>query len=209
MSKYEGIPDNITLEFIEQWVRPRNSEKRFKHIKGVVDVASKISKKVGCDVFLAELSGWLHDACKEFKEKELVELARQYGLPLDGILERNGHLLHGPVAAEIAKRELNITNGEVYDAVYQHTLGAVPMRDLSKVLFLADCLEESRPTDYTDPIWNALNLKGAVDMDAAIVVASDLGLQHLIESKKPIHPLTVEVRNYYLDLLRTKSGAHT
>lgn len=196
---YDGIPSEVTLEFARDWVRPRVSEKRFKHILGVADVARRIAAECGhCDVFLAELGGLLHDCCKEVKDKELVRMAREFGLPLDPILESYGHLLHGPVGAEVAKRELKLDHKELCDAIAEHTLGKVPMTTLSKVLFLADCLEESRPKSYTDPIWSALDIEGKCSLDRAIVVACDEGLKYLIEDKKPIHPRAIEVRNFYL-----------
>jgi predicted HD superfamily hydrolase involved in NAD metabolism len=189
------------------WIAPRVSEKRYQHIEGVVAVAKKLALKAGCDVFAAEVAAWLHDACKEMKSDELVEKARLYYLALDPVLKQNGHLLHGPVSAEVAKRELGVANREILEAVAQHTLGAIDMSPLSKVIFLADCLEESRPSSYTQPIWQALDFDGEFNMDAAIVVAIDEGLKYLIEDKKAIHPKTVTVRNYYLKAL--KPGAKT
>jgi predicted HD superfamily hydrolase involved in NAD metabolism len=196
---YDGIPKEITLDYARDWVRPRISDKRYKHTLGVAEVACDIAKACGdCDVFLAELGGVLHDCCKEVKDKELVRMARDFGLKLDPILENYGHLLHGPVAAEVSKRELKLDHKELYDAIAEHTLGAVPMTSLSKVLFLADCLEESRPKSYTAPIWKALDMRGDCNLDGAIVVACDEGLKFLIEDKKPIHPRAIEVRNFYL-----------
>jgi predicted HD superfamily hydrolase involved in NAD metabolism len=214
--KYDGIPADLTLEKAQEWVKPRTSEKRFSHVKGVAKVARELAEEVHCDVFLAELAGWLHDCCKEIKDRDLVIQALQFGLQLTPLDRVSGHLWHGPVGAETIKRDLNITNEPVLDAIRQHTLGAVAMSDLSKVVFLADCLEASRPTDYTDPIWNALrggdtktNGKKTknnreLDLDMAILVACDLGLQQLIESNRVIHPKTVEVRNFYLDVIRQR-----
>ncbi|HEY9731684.1 MAG TPA: bis(5'-nucleosyl)-tetraphosphatase (symmetrical) YqeK [Drouetiella sp.] len=233
--KYDGIPADFTLEKAQEWVKPRTSEKRFSHVKGVAKVARELAIEAHCDVFLAELAGWLHDCCKEMKDRDLVIQALQFGLQLTPLDRVSGHLWHGPVGAETIKQDLNITNDAVLDAIRQHTLGAVAMTDLSKVVFLADCLEASRPSDYTDPIWNALRgaagaKNGAkkpknkkkteesceqqaadgrereheLDLDLAILVACDLGLQQLIESKRVIHPKTVEVRNYYLDLIRKR-----
>ena len=71
------------------------------------------------------------------------------------------------------------------------------MSELSKVIYLADCLEESRPKDYTDPIWEALDIEGSLNLNAAIVKACELGIKHLEESGKIIHPRTVEVKDYY------------
>lgn len=215
VAAYPGIPREISLDYARRWAKPRTSEKRFRHVEGVASTARILAKKCSpVDPFLAELSGWLHDACKEIKAAELFKMAKDFGLPLEGFDESNGHLLHGPVAAAVIRTELSITNESVLAAISEHTLGAVDMTDLSKVVYLADCLEESRPSDFTDPIWNALGWRpGAhdesgrteLDLNRAILVACDLGLQYLLEDGRPIHLKTVAVRNHFLSLV--KAGA--
>lgn len=199
-----GIPEGLSIEFVRKWVEPRVSAKRLKHICGVVEVAKKLAGVYDCDIELAELAAWLHDACKEIKDTVLVEQAKAYGMKLTELEEKNGHLLHGPVAALLAKAELGITNQEVLDAISEHTLGNVSMSKLSEVLFLADCIDETRPDDYTAPIWAALSIENDLNIAKAILTASDLGLKHLIESGRAIHPRTVDVRNHYLALLKNK-----
>lgn len=202
--KYKGIPETVTLDAAKKWAKPRVTEKRFRHVEGVATVGKEIAKLAGEDAFLAELACWLHDGCKEWKDKDLVKAALAYGLKLNAIEKQNGHLLHGPVAAFVARDELGIKHQELLDAVSEHTLGKVEMTDLSKVVFLADCLEDSRPKDFTDPIWAALknNPKKKADLDAAMLVACDLSLEHLINSKRIIHIKTVDVRNYFLELVK-------
>jgi predicted HD superfamily hydrolase involved in NAD metabolism len=203
MKQLEGMPANVTMDSVRQWITPRVSPKRRGHIDGVATIARKLAGKTAFSPELAELAGWLHDACKELKADELLSLAKEFYLALDPILEMHGHLLHGPVSAEVVKRELGINNRELLDAISQHTLGAIGMTDLSKVVFLADCLEPGRPKDYTDPIWEALDFDGAFNLDGALVVALDLGLKHLIDDGKPIHPKTVAVRNHYLTVVQS------
>jgi len=204
--KYKGIPEEVNLDAAKKWAKPRVTEKRFKHIEGVAAVGKEIAELAGEDEFLAELAGWLHDGCKEWKDKELVKAAQSYGLKLNDVEKANGHLLHGPVAAFVARDELNIKHQELLDAVAEHTLGKVGMTNLSKVVFLADCLEESRPKDFTDPIWNALknNPNKKADLDAAMLVACDLSLEHLLKSGRVIHLKTVDVRNYFLSLVKQR-----
>ncbi|HEY9788504.1 MAG TPA: bis(5'-nucleosyl)-tetraphosphatase (symmetrical) YqeK, partial [Candidatus Obscuribacterales bacterium] len=200
-----------SLDFARRWAEPRVSAKRFRHVEGVARVAREIAEKCNVDPFLAELSGWLHDACKEVKDKELVVMARSFGLRLHPIEEENGHLLHGPVAAQVVKNELGITHQPLLDAISEHTLGAVGMSELSKVSFLADCLEESRPRDFADPIWDALGWKGTkkgnrLDIDRAMLVACDMSLDHLLKSQRVIHPRTIEVRNWFLKIVRERTN---
>ena len=108
------------------WVKPRVSEKRFKHIEGVAEVARELAVNADCDRFVAELAGWLHDACKEWKDKKLVAHARAFGLSLHPVEEANGHLLHGPVAAATASgKNWASQMCLLLNAIAQHTLGAV------------------------------------------------------------------------------------
>jgi predicted HD superfamily hydrolase involved in NAD metabolism len=196
--KHAGIPADLGLDFVENWVKQRLSEKRYRHCQGVVTVARQLAPLAPCDLFLAELSAWLHDACKEVKDSELIKRAQKAKLKLHPVERLHGHVLHGPVAALTARKELGIRNQDVLDAISQHTLGHAPMSALSKTVFLADCLEASRPADYTTPIWEALDLGGRNCLDAAVLTALNLGLSSLINSNKPIHPKTIDVRNYYL-----------
>jgi predicted HD superfamily hydrolase involved in NAD metabolism len=215
-TKREGIPEDLTLEKARDWVRPRVSERRFKHIEGVAEVAKELAKHMGADPFVAELGGILHDACKETKDKILVAQAKEFGLKLHPIEEQSGHLLHGPVSALTAKKELGVTDTVLLHAISEHTLGAVDMTVMSQILFLADCLDETRPDDYTVPIWNALGYKtpdhtgrsrkfvGELDMESAILAALNAGLQFLIQDNKTIHPKTIEVRNWYLRRIKER-----
>lgn len=203
-SSIEGIPPGVDESFIKKWLEPRVSPKRLKHIKGVVKVAHKLAERHDCDTYLARLGGWLHDACKEWKADVLVAKAKELGVSYGPIEEAQGHLLHGPVAAAVARTELGISNQDLLNAVAEHTLGNVPMSRLSEVLYLADCLDDTRPTDYTAPIWAALSFDDEFNINKAIVTAADLGLLHLMETARPIHPLTVAVRNYYLERLKSE-----
>jgi predicted HD superfamily hydrolase involved in NAD metabolism len=200
MSKIKNIPSPLDdLEFVKDWVKPRVSAKRFGHIAGVAQTGKKLAQKFSNDpdiAYMAELAGWLHDACKEIKDTILVQQAKKYGLKLHPIEETNGHLLHGPVAAQLVKHEFGLKHKEVLDAIAEHTLGAVNMSFLSKIVFLADAIEPSRPHDYADPIKQAIDQS----LDQAILVACNSNLQILLELHKTIHPRTVEVRNYYLQI---------
>jgi len=210
----KGIPAHITLELAAKWVEPRVTKKRFQHIMGVAAVGKDLAVLADVDPLVVGLACLLHDACKEMKDYELIEKALQYRMPLSPLELISGHLLHGPVAAQLIKRELKITNKEVLNAMAEHTLGATTMSQVSKVVFLADCLEASRSEDFTKPIWEALGIiPGApvsdINLDRAMLVACDLSLSHLLASRRPIHPRTVDVRNHFLGIVRAaeKSGA--
>ena len=200
---------SLSSDAAKEWVEPRVSEKRFKHIAGVAQTARELALLAGCDPHAAELAGWLHDACKEIKDKVLVEEARRFGLTIHPAEEKNGHLLHGPVAAEVIRREFGIEDLEFLNAIREHTLGAIAMSTLSKVVFLADALEPGRPASDREPIWQALKDYAKEEaaggdfgfaLNMAVQLCCDSGLASLIASGRTIHPKTVDVRNYYLEI---------
>lgn len=206
MTKIKNIPSPLDdLDFVKDWVKPRVSAKRFDHITGVAHTGKKLAQKFSNDpdiAYYAELAGWLHDACKETKDNVLVQQAKEYGLKLHPIEEANGHLLHGPIAAQLVKQEFGLEQVDILSAIAEHTLGAINMSLLSKIVFLADAIEPARPADYADPIKQAIDTHfdrdAARALDQAILVTCNSNLQILLESHKAIHPRTVEVRNYYL-----------
>jgi len=88
-------------------------------------------------------------------------------------------------------------------AIAEHTLGNVPMTLISQIVFLADCLDETRPVDYTKPIWAALCPDGeTTDLPNGMLKALDSSLEHVIATRRSIHPKTVDVRNYFLGIVK-------
>jgi predicted HD superfamily hydrolase involved in NAD metabolism len=216
-SAITGIPGDVTLDAARLYVEPRVSKKRLEHIKGVVTVGREIALGLGIDPFPVELGCWLHDACKELKGKELIEIAQSNGLVLSQEELDHGQILHGPVAAILVKKDLRITNEDVLSSIAEHTLGSVRMSKISKIVYLADKLESSRPPEFTDPIWQALNAvpkpgppdachdfsqTGEAELDRAMVVALTLIARNLLKKNKPIQPRAMVVRNHFLQLLK-------
>lgn len=207
----------MSLDAARRYVEPRVSKKRLEHIKGVVTVGREIALGLGLDPYPVELGCWLHDACKELKGKELIEIALANGMVLSQEELDHGQILHGPVAAILAKKELKITNAEVLASISEHTLGSTEMSTVSKIVYLADKLESSRPTEFTDPIWAALNAvlvdgppdachdfteSSIGDLDRAMVVALTLIAKNLLKKNKPVQPRAMIVRNHFLKLIK-------
>jgi predicted HD superfamily hydrolase involved in NAD metabolism len=198
------------LKYVQSWVKERVTQKRFGHIVGVAHTAKKLAQQFSNDpelAYKAELAGWLHDACKETKDKELVEQAKKYGLQLDPVEEENGHLLHGPVAAQLVKEEFGLKDQDILNAIAEHTLGAINMTLLSKIVFLADAIEPGRSAEYADPIREPIKTGSVKDaiapLDKAILIACQSSLDYLAQVGKAIHPKTVAVRDYYLKICQS------
>lgn len=206
MSSNTNPGPGLSLDKARSYTLDRVSKKRMAHIEGVVDVGDRLSKRLELsadDRDRVLLACMLHDSCKEYKEKQLIAMAIEAGMTLDPIELQNGHLLHGPVASRVIQQDLGVTDPEIISAIAEHTLGNVPMTLISQIVFMADCLDETRPADYTGPIWAALCPdESTTDLASGMLKALDASLEHVIATRRTIHPRTVDVRNYFLGIVK-------
>lgn len=143
-------------------------DKRLRHTLGVRDTAVKLAEIHGVSMQAAALAAMLHDLAKPLPLERMQGLARAYGLDLPGEITADGNLLHGPLAAAIAKRELGIRNGDVLSAIACHTTGKKGMNDLDKVLFIADAIEPNR-ADY--PGLTEMRRLAKTELTAAVLLS--------------------------------------
>lgn len=157
------------------------------------NTARKLADAAGVAAERAALGGLLHDSARAFTDQELLAAAARYGVPVDEIEQRVPVLLHGPVGAAWARRELGIDDEEVLQAVAWHSTGRGPMTALEKVVFLADKLEPEKGGRY--PSLDALFATARRDIDAALIVCLDQQLRYLLERNALLHPASVAARN--------------
>ena len=190
------IETNIkqSLEPYEVWVKQRITDKRFTHTKGVVEKAVEMAELYNCDKYSASLAAICHDAAKRLPDHEMLEIATEAGLPIDPVELNTPNLLHGPIAAIICARELEINDQEVLNAICYHTTGRPLMSKLEQIIYLADLIEESR--DY--PGVGELRALSAVNLEAAMKAAFKQTIRFVLYKDEMIHPLTVSALNWVL-----------
>lgn len=125
-------------------IRKRLPEKKVRHCIFVAEFFSSYAEKIGVDHDKAVIAGLLHDLCRTWKKSELLHTAEDYGLEIGKEHEEHPILLHGPVAAEECRRELDIDDEEIYQAIYWHTTGAPGLGRLGQGLYVADFSEPMR-----------------------------------------------------------------
>lgn len=126
-------------------IEARLPEKTLRHVLSVTATAEKAAAYAGADRTKAIQAGLLHDLFKKEKSARLIELAEAYTIPMSETQRAQPKLLHGPVAAEYAKRELGFDDAEVYEAVYWHTTGRPGLGRVGQVVYFADFTEPLRP----------------------------------------------------------------
>lgn len=170
----------------------RVSEKRLKHTLGTEQMAVELARRFGEDEQKASLAALLHDYAKNLSEEELLAAAEEYSLPVDALCAAHPALLHGPVAAELARRELGVTDEDVLNAVCYHTIGRGGMSALEQIIYMADLIEPNRT--YAD----AAVLRAAAreqTLEQAFLLCASYLLQYLVRSRTTIHSGQVDAYN--------------
>lgn len=129
-------------------------------------------------------AAYLHDALRDAP----VELLRE----LSPLAWTTAELLHGPAAAELARRQGEANRG-VLDAVCYHTVGWAGWDRAGQVLYLADYLEPGRPFDIAARA--ALADRAVGDFAGALRAVAGARLTWVVSSGWPLLKETVDFWN--------------
>ena len=166
------------------------------HINRVTAIARELALRHGLDPELAALGMQAHDVARAIPGPELLSLAESLNLTVDLVQLRVPLLLHGPVGAELLRREDGLDDDSLYQAVYWHTTGHPSLDQLGKLVFLADKLDPQKLPRYPyQPHLRELALK---DLDAALVEFFTWEMVALASRGELIHPAMLEARNALL-----------
>jgi len=118
-------------------------ESKLRHAISVTAWAEVLTANLGLNTTKAVAAGFLHDMFKKTPGDELLRMAREFNLDPPPVFIQRPGLLHGPVAAEIGKRDYAIDD-ETYEAVFWHTTGKPHYNRLGQALYFADFSEPFR-----------------------------------------------------------------
>jgi predicted HD superfamily hydrolase involved in NAD metabolism len=168
------------------WLEVHVSPKRLEHILGVEKTAHALALHYREDAQKAAWAGLLHDLAKHFSARKLLAEANRFGLLIDPICQKNPHLLHADIGAELAQELFGETDPQVLNAIANHTLGNPAMDRLSQILYLADWIEPMRKGPDVDHLrtiaWD--------NLDEAVMLGCFYVLEDLSKNGQPIHPRT-------------------
>jgi predicted HD superfamily hydrolase involved in NAD metabolism len=167
---------------------------RFKHSLRVRKKVLHLSKFHRVNLKKASMAGLLHDVSRFMDRSGFLKFAVKIGLPIDPVSRIEPKLLHAPLSAYIARHKFGIKDRQILKAISSHTLGRKGMTMLEKIVYIADHVEEGRSHAGAA---GARRLAEA-NIDQAIVAISSSMIKYLLGNNLPVHPMTLEVRNYYL-----------
>jgi predicted HD superfamily hydrolase involved in NAD metabolism len=183
---------NTLLERAEAFARSRLSERRLEHTLRVAETAEDLALDHGLEGDRARLAALLHDAAREMGPEEFLYLADNWHLQVGDPERQSPKLLHGPVAAELARRELGIDDEEVLEAIMAHTTGKPGMEPLALVLYVADKIEPAR--DY--PSVGRLRTLAREDLHRAAEESLQRAIAHNEERGKATHPASLAMLDW-------------
>jgi predicted HD superfamily hydrolase involved in NAD metabolism len=192
---------NTATENAEALAHSRLSEKRFGHTLRVADTAVDLARVHGLDEDRARLCALIHDAARETEPEEFLRLAEEWNVPVEEPERESPKLLHGPVAAELARRELGVRDEEVLEAVRAHTTAKPGMGPLALALYVADKIEPAR--DY--PSVERLRKLAREDLHVAATESLRRAIAHNEGRGKDVHPSSRAALEW-LESYRTPQG---
>lgn len=168
------------------------SAHRYRHVLGVVKVATVLADYYRVDVNKARMAAFLHDCAKK-NERAFYERLDKMG-KLDGLSYERTPIFHAKVGALAARWFFGVEDLSVCRAIAAHTTGSADMDDLAKILFYADLVEPGR--DF--PGVDSLRRIAFDGLDAAVLAAMDRTLMHLIKGHCLIAVEGLQARNALL-----------
>jgi predicted HD superfamily hydrolase involved in NAD metabolism len=180
------------LEQARTFARNRLSDKRFGHTERVADTAEHLARVHSLHPERTRLAALLHDAAREVNRHKLLRLAENWNLPVDKPERTSPGILHGPVAAEMSRRELGIEDEEVLEAIRIHTTAAPGMSPIALAVYIADKIEPSR--DY--PSVERLRELAETDLHEVTREALHRVIEYNESRGRTIHPDSRKALNW-------------
>lgn len=187
----------------------RLSHGRMEHTEGVVRAAKQLAERHFPSLSATEVewASLLHDCTKEYTVGQHADLLAQYGeTPAESELI-SPKLLHARTGALLAEHVFGMPD-HVVSAIRWHTTGRENMTPLECVLYLADYIEDTRTFPGCVALRKLYEETYAVSPETALtdtlVKSFDMTVADLLEERQPIDINTVQARNYYLILQKTR-----
>ena len=163
------------------------------HLARTREAALELAAHHGVAADRVELAALGHDLARAHSEEALLEQARDLGLAVHPVEERVPILLHGPVAAELLKRECGVEDAEVLEAVRWHSTGVPGMGAVGLTVFLADKLEHQKLRRSAHLLDIAETARKSLEQAVADYLTMELS--SLLKRGSLLHPASVEARN--------------
>jgi len=168
------------------------SEPRLNHCLRVEAIAIELAPHFQAPPELVSPAALLHDLCREYDRDKLLKLAGNFGIVIDDVEKAEPLLLHGSVAAAIAKNTLGINDQLILEAIDYHITGAPGLSPVASLIFVADFIEPGRTFEQARVIREqAFRLNPA----EIVLKVFNRSIEYVIKQGFLIHPRSLAGRN--------------
>ena len=190
-----------TIEELKAIIKPLMSEKRYNHSIMVMEEAKNYLKKYCSDdkEFYEKTirAALMHDMAKEMTEEEIKEYIKNNNIDLDIDNIINKPLIHGIIGADKCLKLYDFDE-EMAKSIRWHTTGSTNMSLMDKIVFLAD----KTGRENLLPVLEKVREKAFSNLDEAIYYCISENIKRLEEIRKPINPLSIKTKNYFLKKIK-------
>lgn len=190
------------IERIEKDLLKNISNERYYHTMRVVDTCERLALRYNEDIGKTKIAALLHDSAKFMSKEKTIDLAKKFKVFDSEENRYNTALLHGPLAAKIARSKYGIKDEDILNSIKYHTTGRRKMSLLEKIIFIGDYIEPDRSFKGIEEIRD-LAFK---DLDKSLLLILNTNIKFLIERNKTIAIDSVEARNYLIEKNLKKKG---
>jgi len=185
--------EELRTELKEKYLFAPESEQRYAHSLGVMEMSEELAKKYNADIERAKKAALMHDMAKAMP----VENIKTNNLQVSENEMLAGVALHGIVAADICKKKYGFDN-EICEAIACHTIGKENMTMLEKVIFIADKIDKTRQYEGVQE----LRKLAFEDIDKAIIQSIESSIEKSIKKGTIIIERSIKTRNFILKNLK-------
>ena len=192
------------MKKIKKYLKKHLTKERYHHTVGVAYTAMSMAMKYNPQpdnnefMIKAEIAGLLHDCAKCMDNDKKIRICNKNQISYSKIEAENPYLLHGKVGAYIARKEFDILDEDILNAITWHTTGRPDMSLLEKIIFVADYIEPSR---RPIPELNLIRQLAFTDLEKAIYQVTKDTLAYLKKKGGSIDPATIQTYEYYQKLV--------
>lgn len=189
------------MKKIKKYLKKHLTKERYHHTVGVAYTAMSMAMEYNPQpdnnefMIKAEIAGLLHDCAKCMDNDKKIRICNKNQISYSKIEAENPYLLHGKVGAYIARKEFDILDEDILNAITWHTTGRPDMSLLEKIIFVADYIEPSR---RPIPELNLIRQLAFTDIDQAVIKILENTLKYLNEKGNPIDDMTQKTYDSYI-----------
>ena len=181
------------MKKIKKYLKKHLTKERYHHTVGVAYTAMSMAMKYNPQpdnnefMIKAEIAGLLHDCAKCMDNDKKIRICNKNQISYSKIEAEN--------PAEVARREYQVTDEDILNAITWHTTGRPDMSLLEKIIFVADYIEPSR---RPIPELNLIRQLAFTDIDQAVIKILENTLKYLNEKGSPIDDMTQKTYDSYI-----------